>query len=66
MSEKFIKLECPECGRKKRSYRTDYDPPEAALLLVRCPRCSEGCKDDGGAYFDRNGEEVSYFPTEQR
>lgn len=59
--KRFIKLECPECGKKKRTFRFDHDPPEAVLFMVRCADCAVGCKEDGGAYYDERGEEVSYF-----
>lgn len=61
---RFINLECPVCGKKSRNHRADYDPPEAVLLVVRCPNCAVGCKEDGGTYYDRRGEEVPYSRKE--
>lgn len=57
---KRIKLKCPKCGKTTSIHRADYDPPEAVLLVIRCPDCAVGCKEDGGTYYDRRGEEISY------
>ena len=65
MTKRFIKIECPECDRVVTRIREDYDPPEAALLVVACPNCST----EGGMpyYYDAAGNELGqshYDPTE--
>lgn len=62
--KRFIKLKCPGCDKESLANRADYDPPEATMLMVRCPECSVGCKEDGGTYYDKRGEEVPYCRSE--
>lgn len=56
-----IHLFCPGCKRKMSNIpRLDHDPKRAVLAHVYCERCSQGCKDDFGGYFDALGREVNW------
>lgn len=66
LREGRIHLLCGQCGRKMSNMRrADYDPPRAALIAVPCERCSQGCKIEGGEYYDAAGKPISFEETSE-
>jgi hypothetical protein len=60
-----IKLRCPHCGQTKDDApRADYDPPHAVLMVIPCD-CTQGCKIDGGDYYDAAGNQIDWFEWTQ-
>lgn len=51
---KRVKLECPTCKKKSRTYLDDYDPPNTYLIKIQCMDCAHGNKPNE-EYYDRNG-----------
>jgi predicted nucleic acid-binding Zn-ribbon protein len=52
-----ITLECPQCGRTKKVYRDDTDPPGTARVVAHCDTCPG---EDNGLidYFDAQGRQI--------
>lgn len=54
-----MKLKCPKCRKIKVVPRLDDDPPNCAMIVMRCLKCSS----DGGftdhSYFDELGNEIN-------
>jgi hypothetical protein len=56
-----INLKCPHCGKQVNNVeRAEWDPPQATLLVIPC-ECTQGCKIEGGDYYDKEGNEVDWF-----
>lgn len=61
-----ISVKCPRCQRRvDATPRADYDPPHAVLLVIPC-ECTQGCKIDGGDYYDAAGNLIDWFEWYQR
>lgn len=56
-----IHLRCPKCGRKQSNMdrHPEYDHPTAFLVELLCDKCGQGCKEDGGDYYDKRGRQLS-------
>ena len=65
MSE-TISVQCPKCNRRvDGTPRADYDPPHAVLLVIPC-ECTQGCKIEGGDYYDAAGNWIDWFEWNQK
>ena len=55
-----IHLLCPKCGRKQSNNPREeaYDPPNAAVIQIQCPKCNGG-DFDSEMYFDSKGNEIA-------
>jgi hypothetical protein len=55
-----IRLKCPECKRSKNVTRESYDPKQATLAEILCPKCCDKlmAHEPTTLYFDGLGKQV--------
>ena len=57
--EAMVMLRCPNCHRAQQVARDATDPPETAIVQVRCPECVGGDFDEV-LYFDVHGCQLGW------
>ncbi len=58
--ERMVILLCGGCGRRKRTPRTEYDPPETARIEYNyCDKCDAGGGFEHTTHYDASGAEIT-------
>lgn len=58
-----IKLECPKCKASFMARRCIYDPPEAAMMTITCPKCRVTGENESPEYFTKSGARLKFQLT---
>ncbi len=54
-----IHLKCSRCKNTRSNMaRSDFDPADAAVMVLNCPRCDKGGGFEETTYYDANGKEI--------
>lgn len=52
-------MRCPACQREQSAKRDATDPPNTAVVQVKCPSCDDGGGFQEVLYFDATGNQLS-------
>ncbi len=55
---KFVKLECPQCGKRRSVPKDKTGPPNTARVVLECNECAGDEADRIIAYFDEEGRQI--------
>lgn len=53
-----VTIECPQCGKTKRTLPDLSDPPKTARIRLACPKCIGDRKTVTIEYFDAEGNDI--------